>query len=127
MSDASGRAREETFVTGEFLIHTVYGCQVVVTNPTSSRQKLAVLVRRRSARAGRQRLHSNLRTWSRTGRRRSTLFYSQCRPRAVPVHVAKRTTIAAAEAMALNVVAQPTKIDESGYVFRRLTDQVIAL
>ncbi|MFO0870347.1 MAG: hypothetical protein U0935_15580 [Pirellulales bacterium] len=34
----------DKYVTEEFLIHTVYGCQVVVTNPTSSRQKLSVLL-----------------------------------------------------------------------------------
>ncbi len=44
------RFREENgekldkFVTEEFVVHTVYGCQVVVTNPTSSRQKLSVLL-----------------------------------------------------------------------------------
>jgi hypothetical protein len=44
------RYREENgekidkFVTGEFLIQTVYGCQVVVTNPTSARQRLSVLI-----------------------------------------------------------------------------------
>jgi hypothetical protein len=44
------RFREENgekvdkYVTGEFLVHTVYGCQVVVTNPTSTRQRLGVLV-----------------------------------------------------------------------------------
>ena len=44
------RFREENgekidkFVTGEFLIGTIFGCQVVVTNPTSSRQKLNVLI-----------------------------------------------------------------------------------
>ena len=32
------------FVTGEFLIQTVYGCQVVVTNPTPVKQRLDVLV-----------------------------------------------------------------------------------
>ncbi|QEL15260.1 transcription antitermination NusB family protein [Limnoglobus roseus] len=36
--------RLDKFVTGEFLTQTVYGCQVVVTNPTSSRQKLTALV-----------------------------------------------------------------------------------
>ena len=40
--------RENTFadkyVTDEFLIHTVYGCQIVVTNPTSSPRKLDVLL-----------------------------------------------------------------------------------
>jgi hypothetical protein len=34
----------DKFVSGEFIVHTVYGCQVVVTNPTSSRQKLTVLL-----------------------------------------------------------------------------------
>ncbi|MDT7785206.1 MAG: hypothetical protein QOF58_3625, partial [Pseudonocardiales bacterium] len=44
------RFREENgekidkYVTGEFVIHTAYGCQVVVTNPTSTRQRLTVLV-----------------------------------------------------------------------------------
>jgi hypothetical protein len=36
--------RIDKFVTDEFLIHTVYGCQVVVTNPTSARQRLSVLL-----------------------------------------------------------------------------------
>ena len=44
------RFREENgekidkFISGEFLVNTVYGCQIVVTNPTSSRQKLNVLL-----------------------------------------------------------------------------------
>ncbi|MDA0282714.1 MAG: hypothetical protein O3B86_05115 [Planctomycetota bacterium] len=33
----------DKYVTDEFLTHVVYGCQIVVTNPTSSRQKLSVL------------------------------------------------------------------------------------
>ena len=33
----------DRFVSGEFLYQTVYGCQLVITNPTSSRQKLDVL------------------------------------------------------------------------------------
>ena len=36
--------RLDKFVSDEFLVHTVYGCQVVITNPTSSPQKLDVLV-----------------------------------------------------------------------------------
>jgi hypothetical protein len=35
--------RVDLFVRGEFLYQTVYGCQIVVTNPTSSRQKLDML------------------------------------------------------------------------------------
>jgi hypothetical protein len=33
----------DKYVTGEFVVHTVYGSQVVVTNPTSTRQRLNVL------------------------------------------------------------------------------------
>ncbi|MGK5094741.1 hypothetical protein WDW89_22370 [Deltaproteobacteria bacterium TL4] len=36
--------RQEKYVTGEFLIHTVYGTQVVITNPTASQKKLDVLM-----------------------------------------------------------------------------------
>jgi hypothetical protein len=36
--------RTDKYIADEFLTHVVYGCQVVVTNPTSSRQKLDVLV-----------------------------------------------------------------------------------
>ena len=34
----------DKYVTGEYLLHTVYLCQVVLTNPTSSRQKLDLLM-----------------------------------------------------------------------------------
>ncbi|MCO6456975.1 MAG: hypothetical protein J5I93_16875 [Pirellulaceae bacterium] len=36
--------RVDKYVTDEFLVHTVYGCQIVVTNPTSARQKLDLLL-----------------------------------------------------------------------------------
>ncbi|MEO2023274.1 MAG: hypothetical protein ABGX05_15745, partial [Pirellulaceae bacterium] len=39
-----GNERYDKFITEEFLVHTVYGCQVVVTNPTSAPQKLDVLL-----------------------------------------------------------------------------------
>ena len=38
-----GSEKIDKYVTDEFLVHTVYGCHVVITNPTSSRQKLDVL------------------------------------------------------------------------------------
>lgn len=38
-----GGEKVDKYVTGEFLVHAVYGCQVVVTNPTSSRQRLTVM------------------------------------------------------------------------------------
>jgi hypothetical protein len=39
-----GGERRDKLVTGDLLKQVVYGCQVVVTNPTSSRQKLDVLL-----------------------------------------------------------------------------------
>ena len=36
--------RFDKFVTKEFLYHNVYGCQVVLTNPTSTRRKVDVLM-----------------------------------------------------------------------------------
>ncbi|MBN2441529.1 MAG: hypothetical protein JXJ04_09280 [Spirochaetales bacterium] len=40
----SGNERRDNYVTDEFLIHTVYICQVILTNPTSSNQKLDLLL-----------------------------------------------------------------------------------
>lgn len=39
-----GSERRDKFVEGEFLTKVVYGCQVVVTNPTSTPSKLTVLL-----------------------------------------------------------------------------------
>ena len=36
--------RQDKYVTDEFLVHVVYGAQVVVTNPSSSSQKLDILL-----------------------------------------------------------------------------------
>ncbi len=39
-----GQERFDKYVTDEFLVHTVYACQVVLTNPTSSTHKLDLLL-----------------------------------------------------------------------------------
>ncbi|MCE9528447.1 MAG: hypothetical protein K8R36_20585, partial [Planctomycetales bacterium] len=39
-----GNRRQDKYVTDEFLTHVVYGCQVVVTNPTSTARKLDTLL-----------------------------------------------------------------------------------
>src|SRR5260370_25030022 len=36
--------RLDKFVTGEFVMQTLYGCQAAVTNPTTSKHRLAVLI-----------------------------------------------------------------------------------
>ncbi|MBT4694694.1 MAG: hypothetical protein HOB73_15265 [Planctomycetaceae bacterium] len=38
-----GNEKRDKFITDEFLVQTVYGCEIVVTNPSSSARKLDVL------------------------------------------------------------------------------------
>lgn len=112
----------DKFVTEEFLIHTVYGCQVVITNPTSSRQKLNVLIQiPRGAipvlnSQATKTLHVNLEPYH-----TQTVEYFFYFPTAgefvhFPVHVAKNEKlIAAAEPVMFHVVDQPTKIDKESW------------
>ena len=123
--------RLDKFVTDEFLIHTVYGCQVVVTNPTSSRQKLDVLLQvplgaipvmngqfTRS-------VHIDLEPYN-----TQTLEYHFYFPGAgefphYPVHVAKNGQLLEnAEPFTLNVVEKLSKIDRESwdYVSQHGTD-----
>jgi len=114
--------RLDKFVTDEFLIHTVYGCQVVVTNPASSRQKLDVLLQvplgaipvmngqfTRS-------VHIDLEPYN-----TQTLEYHFYFPGAgefphYPVHVAKNGQLLAnAEPFTLNVVEKLSKIDRESW------------
>lgn len=133
--DADGE-RSEKFVTDEFVIHTVYGCQVVVTNPTPSRQKLSVLLQipvgAMPLAGGR-----NTRTvlLDLEPYRTQTLEYTFYFPAPgtfahFPVHVSKNETlVAAAASFSFNVVAKPTKLDTESwdYVSQNGTnEQVIA-
>jgi len=114
--------RVDKYVTDEFIVHTVYGCQVVVTNPTSSRQKLDVLLQvprgalpvingfyTRS-------VHIDLQPYS-----TRTFDYYFYFPAAgeqphYPVHVAKNEKlIAHAAPVKLKVVAKPSKIDKTSW------------
>ncbi len=40
----AGNERRDAFLTGEFLVDTAYGCQVVVTNPTSTPRRVELLL-----------------------------------------------------------------------------------
>ena len=114
--------RVDKYVTEEFVVHTVYGCQVVVTNPTSSRQKLDVLLQipqgSLPVMAGfyTRSIHLNLRPYSTT-----TFDYRFYFPIAgdyahYPVHVAKEEKlIGQAKAMTLKVVDTPSKIDRTSW------------
>ena len=121
----------DKFVTDEFVIHTVYGCQVVVTNPTSARQKLNVLLQlplgaipvlngqfTRS-------VPLDLEPY-----RTSTIDYAFYFPKAgkypqFPAHVARNEQFVIAASIAtFNVVEKPTKTDVTSwdYVSQHGTD-----
>ncbi len=114
--------RFDKFVTEEFLVHTVYGCHVVITNPTSSQQKLDVLLQiprgampvlggkyTRSVHVVLEPYH----TWT-----QDYFFYF---PAAgsyshYPVHVGKEEKLVAfAPAAQLSVVEEPTRIDRESW------------
>jgi hypothetical protein len=114
--------RFDKFVTAEFVAHTVYGCQVVVTNPTSSRQRLNVLVQLPLGAipvANSQFTRGvpmDLEPY-----RTQTLDYHFYFPKAgtfnhFPVHVAKHEQFVTATApFRFNVVERPTKLDTESW------------
>ena len=69
----------DKFVTDEFLVHTVYGCQVVVTNPTLLAAEADVLLQLPVGAIpvlnGQYTSSRAASTWSRTARRRSTTYF----------------------------------------------------
>ncbi|MFW6114242.1 MAG: hypothetical protein ACOC7K_00710, partial [bacterium] len=112
----------DKFVTEEFVRQTVYGCQIVITNPTSARQKLTVLAQvprgaisvlgdkpTTTVNVDLQPYHTE------------TLEYHFYFPAAgqfphFPVHVARNEKlVAAAEPLQFNVVKRPTRIDTESW------------
>ncbi len=112
----------DKFIASEFVIHTVYGCQVVVTNPTSSKQKLTVLLQLPAgsiALANGQFTSSvlvNLEPY-----RTQTIDYFFYFPMVgkfnhFPVHIAKNEKyVASAKPFIFEVVAKPSKLDTSSW------------
>ncbi len=114
--------RLDKYVTEEFVIHTVYGCQVVLTNPTSSPQKLDLLLQvPRGAMPVKngfytRGVHSRLGAYSTARFEYHFYFPEPGRFAHYPVHVAKNERIIAwAKPFELNVVAVPTKIDTTAW------------
>ena len=127
--------RLDKYVTGEFLTHVVYGCQVVVTNPTSSRQRLDVLLQiPRGAIPVQNGFYTRSAHLDLEPYRTQTIdycFYFPA-PGELPhyaVQVAKaEKLIASGEPAALTVLEKPSKIDTASwdYVSQMGTeDQVI--
>jgi hypothetical protein len=131
-----GNERFEKYVTEEFLIHTVYGGHVVITNPSSARQKLDVLVQipqgALPVQSGQETrsFHIDLEPYH-----THTFEYYFYFPAAgdyphYPVHVAKNEKlVGSAEPFAFHVVEQATQIDRTSwdYISQNGTeDEVIA-
>ncbi|MBM4096378.1 MAG: hypothetical protein FJ261_06345 [Planctomycetes bacterium] len=114
--------RMDKFVTGEFVIHTVYGSQVVVTNTSPSRQKLSVLIQvpagavpLSGAKATRS-VPVELEAYN--TKTIDTLFYFPLPGEYAqfPVHVSKNgVLLASAKPPAFKVVAKPTKVDTKSW------------
>ncbi len=112
----------DKFLTGEYVVHTVYGGHVVVTNPTSAKQKLAVLLQVPVGAvpvAGAQYTKTVL--FDLEPYRTQTVDYLFYFPAPgtfphFPVHVAKNEQLmAAAQPVSFNVVAKPTKLDTGSW------------
>jgi hypothetical protein len=126
----------DNFVTGEFLAQVVYGCQVVVTNPTSSRQKLSVLVQLPMGAIplsnGRYTKAHQLDLQPYHTQTIDYLFYfpTPGQFEQFPVHVAKNEQfLIAAAPTTFNVLAKPSKVDTTtwDYVSQNGTnDEVLA-
>ena len=126
--------RWDKFVTEEFLVQTVYGCQVVVTNPTSSKQKLNVLTQLPRGAVpvmnGRFTRTVNLDLDPYHTKTIEYFFYFPAAGDYIhfPVHVAKNEQlIASAEPFLFRVVDEPSKVDTSSwdYVSQLGTDEQV--
>ncbi|MFC1705899.1 hypothetical protein ACFL59_03640 [Planctomycetota bacterium] len=119
-----GHERFDKYVTGELIVHTVYVCQVVLTNPTSSRQRLEVLVQ---IPRGAMPVQNGFRTRSVHVQlepyHTQALEYAFYFPRPgkfthYPAHASQRERLVAeATAPVLNVVERPSEVDKSSWAW----------
>jgi len=124
----------DKFVVGEYIMQTAYGCQIVITNPTSSRRKLTVLLQ---VPVGSIPLNPSQMTRSipldLEPYRTQTIDYSFYFPVAgnyaqLPVQVSEKgKSVAAGVAAAFAVVDKPTKTDTGSwdYVSQNGTDKEV--
>lgn len=108
----------DKFVTDEFLVHTVYGCQVVLTNPGSAKQRLDVLLQVpvgaipvNKTRYTRN-VHVDLAPYHTQRIEYFFYFAADGEYRHYPVHVARdEQVIAAVEPVVLKAVTEPSRLD----------------
>ncbi|MFT4514529.1 MAG: hypothetical protein ACI91B_003240, partial [Planctomycetota bacterium] len=114
--------RRDAFVTDEFLVDVAYGCQVVVTNPTSSQRTAEVLLQ---VPAGAVPLQRGFWTKGRSLKlapyATATIEYSFYFPATgefshYPTHAAEKGKLVAfASGKTLNVVGEPSKLDTTSW------------
>ena len=131
-----GGEQFDKYVGDEFLVHTVYLAQVVLTNPTSSRQKLDLLLQiPRAAMAvsngfETRGMHVQLEPYATRSIEYAFYFPVAGEFTHYPVHVAKnQELIAFASPAPLQVVDKLSEIDRSSWAYLSQhgdTDQVIA-
>lgn len=114
----------DNFVTDEFLAGIVYGSQIVVTNPTSSRQKLDVLVQIPKGAipvlGKRATATSRIAMEPYSTQRHEVFFYFPATGSfpCYPAHVSKSAeVIAHAEGFTCKVVDKLSKVDETSWAY----------
>lgn len=119
-----GSERVDRFVTDEFLSQSAYGCQVVITNPTSTKQKIDVLLQiPEGALPLNGEKTTNTVSIDLEPYNTKSVEYSFYFPQAgtyqhFPVHVSKdEKLVAFAEPQTFTVVDQLSKIDEESWAF----------
>jgi len=112
----------DKFVTEEFLRQTVYGCQIVITNPTSARQKLSLLLQIPQGSIpvlnsqATKTVYLTLEPYHTQTVEFHFYFPTAGEFTQFPVHVAKREQlIAAAKPVVFHVVDQPTNLDKQSW------------
>ena len=112
----------DKYVTEEFLVHVVYGCQIVITNPTSTRRKLDLLIEVPRGAVPvlnshyTQGVHVDLQPYNTRTLEYHFYFPASGEFAHYPVHVARNENLVAhAEPFTFNVVVKPTIIDKTSW------------
>lgn len=119
-----GPDRLDKFVTDEFIKRTAYGCQVVVTNPTSAKQKIDLLLQiprgsmpLKSTRETRS-VHLEIEPYQTSAIEYFFYFPESGDYSHYPVNVARNEeVIAFAESTKFHVVDQPSKVDKTSWAY----------
>ncbi|MCA9173787.1 MAG: hypothetical protein KDB14_04805, partial [Planctomycetales bacterium] len=114
----------DKYVTDEFLTQTVYGCQIVVTNPTSAPQKLSLLTQIPVGALPLQRgketqsVHLDLQPYHTQTVEFYFYFPAVGKYEMYPVHVSHDGTLLAnAEPRVLNVVESLSRVDRTSWAY----------